>query len=98
MLRKLIIPAAITVAAALAAVPTPAAARSYFSVSIGAPYPAYYPVYPAYPAYPIYGGPVYYPAYYGYWGPGPGWRGHGRWDHRYYGRHGDWGRHGGWHH
>ena len=87
-----ILPSALIAAAALAGtaiVATPASARTFVSVGIGAP------VYPAYPAY--YGGyyPAYYggyPAYYGGYYPGyypygggvviGGWYG----GHRYYGR------------
>lgn len=79
-----ILPTALVAAAALAGtavIATPASARTFVSVGIGAPvypaYPAYYGGY--YPAY--YGG--YYPAYYPYGGVvvGGGWYGH-----RYYGR------------
>ena len=101
-----ILSTALVAAAALAGtavVATPAAARTFVSVGIGAPvYPAY-PVYYGgyYPAY--YGGyyPAYYPGYYApYYGGGVvvgGWYGgrHYYWGpHRgYYGR----GWHRGWH-
>lgn len=79
-----IVPLALAAATALAGsavVATPASARTFVSVGIGAP------VYPAY-----YGG--YYPAYYGgYYAPPPVYGGYyGGWHRRYYG-----GYRGGWH-
>jgi hypothetical protein len=89
-----ILPLAIASAAALAGsavVATPASARTFVSVGIGAPvYPAYYGGY--YPAY--YGGyyapPVVYGGYYGGWHR-PYYRGY--YGRGYYGR----GWHGGYH-
>jgi hypothetical protein len=86
-----IVPLAVAAATALAGsaiVATPASARTFVSVGIGAP------VYPAY-----YGG-GYYPAYYGgYYAPPPVVYGgyYGGWHRRYYGGYhgGYYGR--GWH-